>query len=106
MVTFISYAPTVQNVENFFGNVKNVLMNTYYKIEHKHFAFPKKAAIRNCLENMSEHPDVPPISDDGWNISDYYVEDRTKSIYTRYNEDIWKLGIDDLKYAHRNKSGS
>ena len=89
---------TVQNVENFYGNVKNVTLNTYYNID-PYVGRLTKAAIRDCLENSADHPDVPPVLDP------YWKETKRKSIYTQYKEDLWEPGIDDLKHPHRNTSG-
>ena len=85
------YGGIVQYVENFFGNVKDVRKNTYYEIDttisDPHTRYALKEEITFCLQQMSQHPQVPPLPS----------QKRHVNISTFEN--------DEFKYTHGNISG-
>ena len=86
----------VQDVENFFGNVKDVRMNTYYELDTtislkivkiSHYSI--KEAIRFCLQEMSQHPPVP----------------RLPAPPSKRHVKIWTFENDEYRYIYENSSG-
>ena len=81
----------VQDVENFFGNVKDVKMNTYYDIDttisHPHPMYALKEEITFCLQEMSQHPQVPPLPSN------------------KRHMNIWTFENDEFTYTYENTSG-
>ena len=81
----------VQDVENFFGNVKDVRRNTYYELDttisHANPTVAIKQEIRFCLLYMSQHPKVDPLPSQ------------------KEGRDIWTFENEHFKYTYGNTSG-